>query len=120
MSALVEQGIPGIVIFVALLYWLARNILSLKRALKAAIGEVDAKRIAYGAAAASSLVVVFVAGLFTDYMKAEVQIWMLAVLALTKASQVAGVVASAGQDAKVDAATLVAAPRPRTAEILRR
>jgi hypothetical protein len=42
---------------------------------------LDGRTLLYGGAAAANLMLVFVAGMFTDYIKAEVQIWMLAVLA---------------------------------------
>lgn len=80
MSALVEQGVPGVIIFVGLLIWLLRMIRALKRAAKAN-PPVDGRMLLYGSAAAGNLVLVFVAGMFTDYIKAEVQIWMLAALA---------------------------------------
>lgn len=83
MSALVEQGIPGIVIFAVLFFWLARMIRALKRAAAKIDPKAEVQPVMYGVAAAASLVVVFVAGVFTDYIKTEVQIWMLAVLAVT-------------------------------------
>jgi hypothetical protein len=81
LSALVEQGVPGIVIFSALLLWLAKSIKYLKKCTRPDSG-VDGKLVLYGASAAASLVLVFVAGVFTDYLKTEVQIWMFAILAL--------------------------------------
>jgi O-antigen ligase len=81
MSALVEQGVPGVIVFVGLLIWLLRMIRALKHAAQAK-PPVDAKMLLYGSAAAANLVLVFVAGMFTDYIKAEVQIWMLAALAV--------------------------------------
>ncbi|HJY37004.1 MAG TPA: O-antigen ligase family protein, partial [Steroidobacteraceae bacterium] len=81
MSALVEQGIPGAIIFLGLLIWLLRMIRKLKRATEAK-PPPDGRTLLYGSAAAANLMLVFVAGMFTDYIKAEVQIWMLAVLAL--------------------------------------
>jgi hypothetical protein len=80
MSALVEQGIPGAIIFVGLLIWLLRMIRALKRATRLK-PPLDGRTLLYGGAAAANLMLVFVAGMFTDYIKAEVQIWMLAVLA---------------------------------------
>jgi hypothetical protein len=87
MSALVDQGVPGIIIFGALLVWLARTVKSLKKFTRTdsvAYGKV----VLYGAAAAASLTLVFVAGMFTDYIKTEVQIWMFAILALVTMVQI--------------------------------
>jgi O-antigen ligase len=79
LSALVEQGVPGLVMFVWLIAWTGLMILRVRR-LRLRDPE-DRDRIAlYGACAAGSLAIVFVAGMFTDYLKTEVQIWMFAVL----------------------------------------
>jgi O-antigen ligase len=79
LSALVEQGVPGVIVFAGLMLWLARMIFRLRRLAKS--DTFDPRLQLYGAAAAASLVVVFVAGLFTDYIKTEVQVWMFAILA---------------------------------------
>lgn len=79
LSALVEQGIPGLVMFLWLMLWTAQMILQIRR--HRLRDPEDMQRIAlYGACAAGSLAIVFVAGMFTDYLKTEVQIWMFAVL----------------------------------------
>jgi O-antigen ligase len=79
LSALVEQGFPGILVFAVLMLWVARMTFRLRRLAKSE--SFDASLQQYGAAAAASLVVVFTAGLFTDYIKTEVQVWMFAILA---------------------------------------
>jgi O-antigen ligase len=80
LSALVEQGIPGLVMFVWLMVWTGLMILRVRRQRQREPEDRD--RIAlYGACAAGCLSIVFVAGMFTDYLKTEVQIWMFAVLA---------------------------------------
>lgn len=80
LSALVEQGLPGITIFLALIGWLAFAILKMRRWAKVD-PPIDGKVLLYGAAAAASLASLFVSGLFTDYIKTEVQVWMFAILA---------------------------------------
>jgi O-antigen ligase len=80
LSALVEQGVPGILIFTALFGWVFVMTRALKRKANAD-GQIDERQLLYGSAASGSLALVFVAGLFTDYIKTEVQIWMLAILA---------------------------------------
>ncbi|MGH8179159.1 MAG: O-antigen ligase family protein, partial [Steroidobacter sp.] len=76
MSALVEQGIPGAVLFIALWLWWVKAVFRIKkmsRSLSPSLGALCA-----GVAAAFA--VVLVAGLFVDYLKAEVQIWLLILL----------------------------------------
>lgn len=80
MSALAEQGVVGFVVFSWFGLWLAGSVLAVRR-LTAAGGSVDARFALYAAAAAGSLAVVFTAGLFVDYLKTEVQIWMYVLLA---------------------------------------
>ncbi len=77
LAVLVEQGIPGALMFLAAVLWAARSLLRLRRADKAGL---PATLGAYRAAAGAGLVVVLVAGLFVDYLKAEVQVWCLAIL----------------------------------------
>lgn len=79
LSALVEHSIVGLAVFAGLLFWLLRMILAVKREARFP-ASADTRLVLYGTCAASSLVVVFVAGQFTDYINTEVQIWMLAVL----------------------------------------
>jgi putative inorganic carbon (hco3(-)) transporter len=78
MSIWVEQGIPGVVLFGVLGIWGLRAVRRLRRHVRSGAPAETAMQVA---GAAAGLVVVIVAGLFTDYLKAEVQIWLLAVLA---------------------------------------
>jgi hypothetical protein len=80
MSALAEQGVVGFVVFSWFGLWLLGSVLAVRR-LTAAGGSVDARFALYAAGAAGSLAVVFTAGLFVDYLKTEVQIWMFVLLA---------------------------------------
>lgn len=77
MSALVEQGIVGAILFVWLWLWAFRAALRIRDASR----ESSIRGWNLAAAIAGALTVVFVAGLFVDYLKAEVQIWMFALLA---------------------------------------
>jgi O-antigen ligase len=81
LSALVEQGIVGIFVFLGLILWFVRMMRAIKRHSKLDVPP-DSRVVLYGAAAAACLAVVFVAGQFTDYIKSEVQIWMFATLAV--------------------------------------
>lgn len=77
MSAWVEQGIPGALIFIALWLWAGRSVLKLK----GRIGYSNAELATLTAAVGGALAVVFVAGFFVDYLKTEVQFWCFAILA---------------------------------------
>ncbi|GAB4468886.1 MAG: hypothetical protein OHK0044_10650 [Burkholderiaceae bacterium] len=77
LTALVEQSIPGVLVYFLFIFWGLRAVLQL-RSRQRLEGTVSG---AYGGAAAAALGVVLVAGLFTDYLKAEVQVWMAALLA---------------------------------------
>lgn len=77
LTLLVEQSIPGIVAYLSLVVWGIRSVLQMRRLQRTAMNV----HLRYGGAAAAALGVVFAAGVFTDYLMAEVQIWMLALLA---------------------------------------
>ena len=81
MSALVEQGVVGLVVFGWLLSWLLRTMMKVRGWWGLTYPGLVEIRL-YAAAAAASLIVVFAAGMFTDYLKTEVQIWMMAVLSV--------------------------------------
>jgi len=80
MSALVEQGIPGAVIFLWMGFWVLGSVLTLKR-FRDIAADPRSPIVIYGPAVAGSAIAVLVAGNFTDYLKTEVQIWMWALLA---------------------------------------
>lgn len=78
-TALVEQSIPGAAVYFVFILWGLRAVFRIR-----ARQRVDvAMHLPYGGAAAAALAVVLVAGLFTDYLMAEVQIWMAALLSAT-------------------------------------
>ena len=78
LTALVEQGIAGAVMYLAFVAWGIRSMLRIRPILNnaetATIGM-------YAAAAMSGLAVVLVAGEFADFLKVEVQIWLAALVA---------------------------------------
>lgn len=98
LTALVEQGIPGAVIYLCLVGWGVIAVLQLRRAVR----TEPSRQTAYGGAPAAALAVVLVAGMFTDYLMAEVQVWMLALLAAHRRLP---------RDASVVAAVTVTVPR---------
>lgn len=77
MSALVEQGIVGASLYVLLWLWAFRAASRIRDASR----ESNIRGWNLAAATAGALTVVFVAGQFVDYLKAEVQIWMFTLLA---------------------------------------
>lgn len=81
LTLLVEQSVPGVVAYVLLVGWGMRSVLRLRRMAGAGMNG----DFAYGGAAAAALGVVLGAGIFTDYLLAEVQVWMLALLASSMA-----------------------------------
>jgi O-antigen ligase len=78
LSALVEQGVPGAVLFIMMWLWCLR---ALARA-RAAQPSPSPQLAAMVAGVGSALISFLVAGMFVDYLKAEVQFWLFAVLAL--------------------------------------
>lgn len=78
MTAWVEQGIPGLILFVWLWGWSLVTVLRLRFNRHVAADPITAAQVA---SVAGGLAVVFVAGLFVDYIKAEVQVWLWALLA---------------------------------------
>lgn len=81
MTALTEQGIPGIILYLGLLLWIFRTC----RNIKAKDAPGDPELGLYMAAAGASLMVVITAGMFTDYYKAEVFLWYTSILAALSA-----------------------------------
>jgi O-antigen ligase len=73
MTTLVEQGIPGGLMFSGLILWLLGAIWRL-RGWNRALDDPELTTLA--AAILGSIAVVLVAGMATDYLMAEVQFWM--------------------------------------------
>jgi len=78
MTVLTEQGIPGILLLIWLVLWYLGSLIQL-RFLQKRGGDVAL--LTPAVACGAGLAVVFIAGNFTDYLLAEVQIWFLAMLA---------------------------------------
>jgi O-antigen ligase len=84
MTVLVEQGIPGFVLMIALIAWVVRVLRTIKR--EEHSQSLASKRVLAGIVG-GSLAVVLVSGFFADLAKCEVQIWMFAILAALAALQ---------------------------------
>jgi cation transport ATPase len=76
MTALVEQGIPGGLMFIWLSLWTVYALFRL-RSLQAKHGDADLTTLA--ATAGAVLGSVFIAGNTADFLMAEVQFWVFAV-----------------------------------------
>lgn len=79
MTTLVEQGLPGAVLFLVLCLWMARSALELAR-----LGREQPpdRQTLFHVAVGGALACVLVAGVFVDYLKAEIQVWCIALLAV--------------------------------------
>lgn len=104
LTALTEQGLPGALLFLALLAWI---LAAMFKVFRHGYSTPDHELVALAVGLCGGLIVVLVAGLGTDYLMAEVQFWFLAALVsslqLIEATQIA--------DAKVTAGGL-SMPRP--------
>jgi O-antigen ligase len=77
-TALVEQGIPGLYFFLAFWWYVFKTMMARRRTLT----DPEAAQLnAVFAATGGAFAVVFVAGNFVDFVKAEIMIWLLATLA---------------------------------------
>jgi len=76
MSTLVEQGIPGALLYIMMVVWTGLKLLSLWKNCKNAEGSIPM----IFPAVAGVLTITIVADLFVDYLKLEVRIWFIALL----------------------------------------
>jgi O-antigen ligase len=79
IAVLVDQGIPGFLLYVALHLWAVVQLIKIKRAARASDDVVLGM---YCAAVAGSLAAYFVAGLFINLLKAEIGVWLVAMLVI--------------------------------------
>lgn len=77
LTTLVEQGVPGALMYVWIVLWTLGASLALKRA---ELRHHDPEITTLGASVVGVLGVVFVAGHTADFLMAEVQYWMFALL----------------------------------------
>jgi hypothetical protein len=81
MTALVEQGVIGAILFLSLWWWVAKALVRLKRTYAANTEQNQTQIALLCAAVGGALAAVFVAGQFVDYLKVEVQFWCIILLA---------------------------------------
>lgn len=78
ITTLVEQGAPGAIMFLMLVMWVLKSCLHARQWSRAKRPLLEVSVVA---ATCAGLVVVFVGGQFADFLKAEIQVWLLALLA---------------------------------------
>ena len=76
MTVLVEQGIPGIILYFLMIFWVIKTVHSFPKEDKIAY--------LYVMAVTGGLSVILISGLFVDYIKVEIQIYCFAMLASLK------------------------------------
>lgn len=76
MSLLVEQGIPGAVLYLLLLIWTAKTVLRLWQPMRESAGLVANTYTA----TVAILGAIFIGDMFVDYLKYEARVWFLAIL----------------------------------------
>ena len=77
MTVLVEQGIPGAVMFVVFIVWCRKA----SRRIASRRGSLSSTSASQLASISAALLSVLIAGMFVDCMLVEVQFWLLAMLA---------------------------------------
>lgn len=100
MTALVEQGILGAILFVANWLWFWRTVNAQRK--RAKREQWSPRDLAQLAALAGAAMMLLAAGMFVDYLKAEVQVWLFALLA-ARASMVAPEAVKVDKDAPAKA-----------------
>ncbi|HEV8694405.1 MAG TPA: O-antigen ligase family protein, partial [Lysobacter sp.] len=116
MTALVEQGIPGAVMFVWLWLWIAS---ALRRAKERDTDARSTERAMLAAAIGGGLAMVFVAGQFVDYLKVEIQVWLLVLLAVVQQLKRSAVAESATAAARANSALRPGVQSPSSAPATR-
>jgi O-antigen ligase len=82
ISTLVEQGVPGAILFTLLWLWVLKSCVLARYW---AVRKRPLLNVSLLAAVCAALIVVSVGGQFADFLKVEVQVWLLALLASLRA-----------------------------------
>jgi len=77
ISALVEQGLPGAVLFLLLWLWVLKSCVQTRNW---ALRKRPLLDVSLMTGICAGLAVVFIGGQFADFLKTEVQVWLLALL----------------------------------------
>nr|NJM02129.1 O-antigen ligase family protein [Desulfobacula sp.] len=76
LTAMVEQGLPGALLYLLMVFWVIRTVLSFRKD--------DPVIYLYVMAVSAALAVIFMSGIFVDYLKVEIQVYCFAMLASLK------------------------------------
>jgi len=76
MTLLVEQGIPGAIFYVALLWWLTSSLVALARQCR----DAGSFLASLYPAVAGTLAAITIGDLFVDFLKHEARIWFIAIV----------------------------------------
>ena len=79
LAVLVDQGIPGVILYLALLVWVAVSLIRLRPAV---FTGTHKNLSVFRGALASSFAVVLVSGQFINLLKFEMTVWLFAILAV--------------------------------------
>jgi len=79
LTTLTEQGLPGAILYLMMMIWVAKTIY--------AYPKDDPVMYLYFMGASASLAAIFISGIFVDYLKVEIQIYCFAMLASLKDHQ---------------------------------
>jgi O-antigen ligase len=79
LSVLVDQGLPGIVVFLVLAISITRT---MRKKNRFADHESSDRNALYFAMLGGTLVAIIGCGMFAQFLKAEVQVWVLALIAV--------------------------------------
>jgi len=79
LAVLVDQGIPGAILYLALLVWVAASLIRLR---PAAFTGTHKNVSVFRGALASSFAIILVSGQFINLLKFEMTIWLFALLAV--------------------------------------
>lgn len=113
MSLLVEQGVPGILLYVSLLIWVLVIGFQTKRACDRAGGELPA----IATAMLACLTAIFVGDIFVDYLKFETRLWFITaltvLLAVAREQREAAASLAAGPDSSGASRSAAASRKPR-------
>jgi O-antigen ligase len=80
LTTLTEQGLPGAFLYLMMVFWVAKTIFTFRKD--------DPVMYLYFMGASASLAAIFISGIFVDFLKAEIQIYCLAMLASLKDHQI--------------------------------
>jgi len=107
MTTLVDQGFVGFGLYIWLILWIAFTLRKLKRMDRQ---DLPADLAVFRMGLGGSLAVILVAGLFSNYFKAEIMVWCLALFARLQVLAIAATSSVSGTSQTTPQATPVRLP----------